>query len=57
MKQDIDLEEGDICDQPECLGTMENAPVENCSCHSSPPCNACINAGIVCNTCGHEVKE
>ena len=57
MKQDIDLEEGDSCNQPDCTGTMINAEVENCSCHISPPCTACITAGIICNTCGHEVKE
>src|SRR5690606_24167891 len=37
-------------------GTYEIAPVENCSCHISPPCWACVSAPLVCDTCGHEVE-
>ena len=35
-----------------CGGTMVIHPVENCSCHLTAPCGACVNNPIVCDTCG-----
>lgn len=37
-----------------CPGTMVYLPVENCSCHISPPCGSCENNPLVCDTCGEE---
>lgn len=58
------LEEGDTCSEPGCLGKMHYAPVENCSCHISPPCSACTSNLLTCDECGFgetpivsEVKE
>ena len=48
------LEEGDKCPEEGCTGTMEVGPVENCSCHISPPCSACVNNPLTCNVCGYE---
>lgn len=50
------LEEGDKC--PECGGVMEYPHmVENCSCHISPPCSACLSVVITCSSCGYEQEE
>ncbi|WP_147335646.1 hypothetical protein [Pseudotabrizicola alkalilacus] len=37
-----------------CPGTMVFNDVEGCSCHISPPCGACVNNPLVCDTCGEE---
>ena len=48
-----DINEGDKC--PECgEGQMELLPPKNCSCHISPPCNACVTNPITCSECGFE---
>ena len=44
-------EEGNIC--PECkVGKLIYPPTENCSCHISPPCAACVDKVIECSECG-----
>jgi len=48
----IGYEEGDVCNRNGCEGTMEYRQVENCSCHISPPCNACVDNPWVCSECG-----
>lgn len=49
-------EEGDRC--PECSdGKLFYPPVENCTCHISPPCSACINNQLQCDKCGHQPEE
>lgn len=45
-------EEGDRCPTGNCDGKLEYPPVENCSCHISPPCAACTNNALTCNECG-----
>jgi hypothetical protein len=45
------MEEGDNC--PECDGTMVFPEVENCSCHISPPCAACVSNSLTCDSCGY----
>jgi len=50
------IDEGDNCPEG-CGGTMQPRDVENCSCHISPPCHACVSAGIECDTCGWELTE
>lgn len=49
------LEKGDKC--PECGGEMGYEPVENCSCHISPPCHRCVNNQLVCLECGWEAQD
>lgn len=42
--------EGDRC--PECGGSFHYPKVENCSCHISPPCGACVDNALECDQCG-----
>lgn len=50
------IEEGCAC--PECgEGALEYATPENCSCHISAPCNAHLDAPLVCTECGEEFTE
>jgi hypothetical protein len=49
-------EEGDRC--PECNeGHMIYYPVEDCSCHISPPCQACVNNQLTCDACEWQEEE
>lgn len=48
-------EDGDHC--PECHNGKLERVVENCSCHISAPCGACVNAPLVCTNCGYEPDE
>lgn len=48
----IEREEGDRCPRPDCLGVMVVFPVENCSCHISPPCRQCETNDVRCAVCG-----
>ena len=54
---DTCLEEGDNCPQHECDGKMGYGRVMNCSCHISPPCNACVDNPLVCLECGWEAPQ
>lgn len=49
--------EGDICHRNECEGVIEYHPVENCSCHISPPCSQCTAPRGYCPVCGWEEKD
>ncbi len=51
--RDKGVEEGATCGR-ECSGVIAFAPVENCSCHISPPCSACEGAYLHCPECGWE---
>lgn len=51
---DVGLEEGELCRRDGCCGRLEVKTVENCSCHISPPCFACISAPISCPDCDWE---
>lgn len=67
-RREVGAEEGQPCmrypepdeDQPRgykptpCPGTMVIEAVENCACHINPPCAACGNNPLVCDTCGEE---
>jgi len=35
-----------------CKGVMHYDDVEGCTCFISPPCGACVNNPVVCDTCG-----
>lgn len=45
------MEEGDSCFMAGCCGRMFFPPAENCSCHISPPCQACVSNELLCNEC------
>ncbi|NIH18373.1 hypothetical protein [Morganella morganii] len=49
--------EGDICLRSGCKGMVKEHPIENCSCHISPPCGACTSPRCYCETCGWEESE
>jgi hypothetical protein len=66
--QEPGQEDGEICgryEEPDedaprgykpkpCEGEMLADKVVNCSCHINPPCGACVDAGVTCDTCGYE---
>ena len=58
-----DFEEGQQCPcaqvankSERCTGHLEYK-IENCSCHISPPCSACVEAPLVCDVCGWEAED
>ena len=51
------LEEGDPCGREGCTGTMVLTEAENCSCHISPPCGACLSVRFVCQECEWDEEE
>lgn len=51
------VDEGDPCVDPECTGVYEFGEVENCSCHISPPCSACMDRPVRCSMCKYEPDE
>lgn len=50
-------EEGAACKRKGCKGVIEARPVENCSCHISPPCGACTATKEYCPECGYDRKD
>lgn len=53
----IGTNEGDLCRRGGCRGRIEIKPVENCSCHISPPCGACLDAPLWCPECEWESED
>lgn len=51
MNKQYGYSEGDVCGRKDCAGVIEYAPVENCSCHISPPCSACTAPRAFCPEC------
>jgi hypothetical protein len=49
-------QEGCPCPIEECAGHLEYQTPENCACHISPPCSACVENPLTCDVCGLEVK-
>lgn len=49
--------EGEVCNRNGCTGLIECHPVENCSCHISPPCSACTDPRNFCPVCEWEESE
>ena len=48
---------GERCNRGMCPGTIQERPVENCSCHlGHPPCGACTNPSEHCDTCDWEAE-
>lgn len=54
---DFGTEDGATCWRNGCQGVIAEHPVENCSCHISPPCSACTNPREYCPECGWEAEE
>jgi len=50
-------EEGEVCGRNGCKGIIRDKPVENCSCHISPPCHACTEDRAYCDECDYEGKN
>ncbi len=48
------VDEGDDCHIEGCAGFYELHRIGDCRCHISPPCNACVEAPLVCSACGHD---
>jgi len=40
-----------------CVGTLKFPPPDNCSCHVSSPCGACLDRTLTCTECGWEVED
>jgi len=64
---EIGNEDGETCNRVEppdddnpkpkpCKGVMHYDDVEGCTCFISPPCGACVNNPVICDTCG-EIGE
>lgn len=49
------LDEGDAC--PGCGGRLAYIREGDCSCHIAPPCYACVEAPLKCETCGEHANE
>jgi hypothetical protein len=49
--------EGDRCGRNLCDGIIIYRKVENCSCHISPPCSACVEPRGECPTCGWDERN
>jgi len=47
------IEEGGACPTG-CGGKLHLPPPENCSCHIAPPCSACTDRNLTCDSCGWE---
>lgn len=50
------IDDGAKCGRDGCEGVMTLGKVQNCHCHISPPCWACVENPLVCSECGHKVK-
>ena len=48
---------GDTCNRRGCKGIIAEHPVENCSCHISPPCGQCTAPRAYCEKCGWEEAD
>jgi outer membrane murein-binding lipoprotein Lpp len=49
--------EGDVCGRDECPGILAHPPVKDCTCHLSPPCNACVENLLTCSVCGWDERD
>ena len=45
-------EEGQTCFRDGCEGHIELSESEDCACHISPPCSACVSRVYQCDECG-----
>jgi hypothetical protein len=47
----IGYNEGDVCGRDNCKGILYYPKVENCSCHTNPPCSTCVENKLSCPVC------
>ncbi|MCF8533859.1 MAG: hypothetical protein K9G48_12705 [Reyranella sp.] len=47
------LDIGADCPVPGCKGGLDSLPDGECTCFRNPPCPACQDAKLTCDTCGH----
>lgn len=50
----------DPCEHKKCSGAYTFIRPDECSCHLMSPCNECIQAPVVCDTCDYirgEISE
>jgi hypothetical protein len=53
----VGVEEGDACNRGDCSGNMFLDKVQGCTCFINPPCSACVDNPLVCDTCFAEVED
>ena len=54
----VSKNEGGVCGRDECPGILAYPlPVENCTCHLSPPCAACTDNPLTCSVCGWDERD
>lgn len=53
----VGTEEGDLCNRDGCGGMIRFPKVEDCCCHISPPCSACVDNRLTCDACGAEPED
>lgn len=49
--------DGETCWRNGCQGVIAEHPVENCSCHISPPCGACTEPREYCPECDWRARD
>lgn len=54
---DFGTEGGATCGRNGCQGIIAEHPVDNCSCHISPPCSACTTPREYCPECDWSAEE
>lgn len=54
---DFGDEDGAVCGRNGCGGIIQERPIENCSCHISPPCGACTTPREWCPVCDWSAEE
>lgn len=57
LAEELGFAEGDQCRRQGCQGVIAMHPVENCSCHISPPCGACTAPRAYCAKCDWQEKD
>ena len=57
MSAILNYEEGARCPVVGCDGRLEYPEVENCSCHVSSPCPACMDNELTCLVCGWTLAD
>lgn len=51
------LEEGDPCPIHDCHGRLKYVPDGDCTCFINPPCSACMDSYLACDTCDFSVRN
>lgn len=55
--QEINYEEGEICNRNGCKGIIKCYEKDTCSCHINPPCSSCTEPRAYCETCKWDELE